>query len=89
VLPVIGWAIHDEWVRNKSVLRLLWVLGAGFLCLMKLTHFYTDDWFGRIITGNQTIGLLMLWLWLMWRVREFASFNSVKEIEYLEIHVRS
>jgi hypothetical protein len=89
VLPVIGWAIHDEWTHDRSLLRVLWVLGAGFLCLMKLTHFYSDDWLGRIITGYQTVGLLMLWVWLLWRIREFAFSDSLKEIESLEIHVRS
>ena len=67
-LPVLGWAIYQEWNLGTSRLRLLWILAAAFLILMKLTRFYGNDTFGRIISGSQTMGMIMLWLWLLWRV---------------------
>ena len=68
-LPVLGWAIRQEWTSVESRLRLLWILAASFLFLMKLTRFYGNDPFGRMISGSQTVGMIMLWVWLLWRVR--------------------
>jgi len=72
-LPVLGWAIHEEWTRGESRFRLLWILAASFLCLMKLTRFYVDNPLGRLITGSHTTGMIMLWMWLLWRIRKFAA----------------
>ncbi len=71
-LPVLGWAINEEWTRDESRFRLGWILGASFLFLMKLTRFYVDTPLGRVITGSQTMGMVMLWLWLFWWIREKA-----------------
>ncbi|MBK6766255.1 MAG: DUF2029 domain-containing protein [bacterium] len=72
LLPVLGWAIHEEWTHNESHFRLYWILIASFFFLMKLTRFYTESDPGRIISGSQTVGMIMLWLWLFYRVRRAA-----------------
>lgn len=72
LLPVLGWAIHDEWTQNESRFRLYWILIASFFFLMKLTRFYQGSDLGRIMSGSQTTGMIMLWLWLFYRVRRAA-----------------
>ncbi len=78
LLPVLGWAIHEEWTLNESRFRLYWILITSFFFLMKLTRFYQDSDLGRIMSGSQTVGMLMLWLWLFYRVRKAAA-NPVIE----------
>lgn len=72
LLPVLGWAIHEEWTQNESRFRLYWILIASFFFLMKLTRFYQESDLGRIISGSQCVGMLMLWFWLFYRVRRAA-----------------
>lgn len=72
LLPVLGWAIHEEWTNNESRFRLYWIFIASFFFLMKLTRFYQESDLGRIVSGSQCIGMLMLWFWLFYRVRRAA-----------------
>jgi hypothetical protein len=76
-LPVLGWAIRDVWNEGKLGFSQLWMAGTAFFYLMKLTRFYMDSSFGRIATGSQTVGMLMLWLWLIWRLKR----GELKAIE--------
>ncbi|RPH96116.1 DUF2029 domain-containing protein [candidate division KSB1 bacterium] len=68
VLPVLGWILHRAWTSGAPWNELIWLGAAAFFFLMKLTHFYTESWAGRLITGNHTIGLLLLWLWIAVRL---------------------
>ncbi|MCX6600298.1 MAG: glycosyltransferase family 87 protein [bacterium] len=72
LLPVLGWALYEEWTAGDSRLRLIWILVSGFLFVTKLTRFYVETELGRLMTGSQTVGMLMLWMWLVWRVRRAA-----------------
>ena len=67
-LPVLGWAIREVWREGRIGWPQLWIALAAFFYLMKLTRFYTDTDFGRLTSGSQTVGMLMLWGWLMWRL---------------------
>lgn len=68
-LSVLGWAIRDVWTEGRIGRSQYWIAVTAFFFLMKLTRFYTDTDLGRIASGTQTIGMLMLWLWLIWRLR--------------------
>lgn len=66
VLPPLGWMIHTEWRRGRLDFRAMWAAAAVFLFTMKLTHFYYGDTlFSRLMSGSQTVGLLMFWIWLI------------------------
>ncbi|MFH1010438.1 MAG: glycosyltransferase family 87 protein [bacterium] len=72
VLPSLGWAIYET-VRHRDARFWEILLSiASFFFLMKLTHFYFfDTLFSRIMSGSQTIGMLLLWVWLLrraWRM---------------------
>lgn len=66
-LPVLAWAIHSVYKEEQWGFSQWWIAGTAFLMLMKLTRFYSDDLFGRIMSGSQTMGMIGLWLWLIWR----------------------
>jgi len=82
VLPPLGWMIHTEWRRGRLDLRAMWAAAAAFLFTMKLTHFYyADTLFSRLMSGSQTAGLLMLWIWLIgqaWILAKSGSTESLK-----------
>ena len=63
VLPAVGWAIHESWTRGDRRGWELWLALATFFFTMKLTHFYNDSLFGRVMSGSQTMGMLMVWIW--------------------------
>jgi hypothetical protein len=67
VLPVLGWAICETWQHQDRRFWEIWLAFAAFFFVMKLTRFYGDSWMGRWMSGSQTVGLLMLWVWLMRR----------------------
>ena len=76
-LPALGWAIHQVWTKRDARFWELWLAAAAFFCIIKLNRFYGDDWFGSIVSGNHTIGLLMLWIWFVrrqWNPAPNASF---------------
>ncbi len=81
VLPVLGWAIYREWHQGDSIVTLLWLLGAAFFFLMKLTRFYTPSEWGRIATGSQTVGLILFWAWMVYRSRR--DFRPVTQTQAL------
>jgi hypothetical protein len=67
-LPVIGFAIREIWNRGEVNFQAIFVFTMSFFFLMKLTRFYTDTTAGRIFSGSQTAGMLMLWIWLLYRL---------------------
>ncbi len=67
VLPTLGWAICDVWLRGDRRFWELWLAAATFFFTMKLTHFYGDSMFGEIMSGSQTLGMLLLWIWFVRR----------------------
>jgi alpha-1,2-mannosyltransferase len=67
VLPVLGWSLSVEWKRGLSWPEAIWLGGAAFFFLMKLTRFYGDSDLGRVMTGSQTVGMIVFWLWLVRR----------------------
>jgi alpha-1,2-mannosyltransferase len=67
VLPVLVWILFTEWTNGASWNRLWWLGAAAFFFLMKFTHFYSESSLGRFMTGTHTIGLVLLWLYLMER----------------------
>ncbi|MBI5058483.1 DUF2029 domain-containing protein [candidate division KSB1 bacterium] len=73
MLPVLGWAIHREWCRQRHSATSAVLLGvAAFFFLMKLTRCYGESMLGRLISGSQTIGLTLLVLWLLLEMRRMA-----------------
>ncbi len=73
VLPVLGWAIHSAWVEGDSRWRNILLGTAVFLFTMKLTRFYGNDLAGRIVSGSQSLGMLLLWGWLFGKLRSKSS----------------
>ncbi|MCL4304855.1 DUF2029 domain-containing protein [bacterium] len=69
MLPVLGWALHEEWTHNESRFRLTWILIASIFFLTKLTRFYDETDVGRVFSGSQCVGMIMLWFWLLHRIR--------------------
>ena len=71
VLPSLGWAIYTAAQKRDNWIWELWLGAASFLFLMKLTRFtYADTLFSNIMSGSQTAGLLLLWIWFLrhaWR----------------------
>jgi hypothetical protein len=67
-LPVLGWAIPEVWMKRDNWFWELWLAGAAFFFTMKLTRFYANDLFGRTISGSQTLGMILLWIWLVRRL---------------------
>ena len=72
LVPVMGWALYEEWTFGDSRARLVFILVTGFLFIVKLSHFYNDSEVGRLVSGSHTVGMLMLWMWLIWRIRRTA-----------------
>jgi hypothetical protein len=68
VLPCLGWAIRDVWLHGDRRFWELWLAAAAFFFTMKLTHFYGDTVFGQVMSGSQTVGMILLWIWFMRRV---------------------
>jgi hypothetical protein len=80
-LPALGWAIHEVWTKRDARFWELWLAVAAFFCIIKLNRFYGDDSFRSLITGNHTIGLLMLWTWFVRRLWNPAHNASLAPAE--------
>ena len=64
-LPALGIAIYGV-AREGDAVCWDWVLAiAAFFYTMKLTRFYSDSPFGQFMSGSQTIGMILLWIWLV------------------------
>lgn len=68
VLPPLGWAIYETWTRGDKRFWELWLAVATFFFTMKLTRFYGDAPIQGIITGSQSLGMILLWAWFLRRV---------------------
>jgi hypothetical protein len=80
VLPAAGWAVYQVWTKRDTRLWELWLAAAVFFLTMKLTHFYGDSAFGRLISGSQAFGLLLLCVWFARRARSlFPASLSLRE----------
>jgi alpha-1,2-mannosyltransferase len=68
VLPSLVWAIYETVQRRDAGMWEIWLGVASFFFLMKLTHFsYADTLFSKLMSGSQTFGMLLLWIWLLRR----------------------
>ena len=67
LLPSLGWAIRETWLKGDRRFWEIWFAVAVFFFTMKLTRLYGDSDFGRIMTGSQTLGMLLLWIWFIRR----------------------
>jgi hypothetical protein len=74
-LPLVGLAIREVW-HGGHAFQWAWIGIMAFLYLMKLTRFYADHLPGRIASGSQAAAMLMLWMWLLWRVRRAPSLTA-------------
>jgi alpha-1,2-mannosyltransferase len=68
VLPAAGWAVYRVWMERDAKFWELWLAAAVFLFTMKLTRFYGDGALGRLVSGSQALGLLLLCVWFMRRL---------------------
>ncbi len=81
ILPIIAWALHHEFSAEiKLNLSLFVIFFAAFFILMKLTHFYTESPLGRLASGSQTMGLFLLWIWLLQFFWKYQTPISTKTI---------
>lgn len=80
VLPPLGWAIYETVRSRDARFWKVWLAIATFFFLTKLTRFsYTDTLFSRTMSGSQTFGMLLLWIWLLRRAwREKRRMNAVQ-----------
>jgi hypothetical protein len=69
VLPAVGWAVYRVWMERDAKFWELWLAAAVFFFTMKLTRFYGDSALGRIVSGSQALGLLLLCVWFVRRLR--------------------
>jgi hypothetical protein len=77
VLPVAGWAVYRVWMERDAKFWEFWLAAAVFLFTMKLTHFYGDSAFGRLVSGSQAFGLVLLCVWFVRRLRgSLRAFQS-------------
>jgi hypothetical protein len=67
-LPVLGWAIYASWQAGARKFWSIWLGIAAFFFCVRLYRFYDDTVIGSFFSGSHTIGLLMLWGWLIQRV---------------------
>jgi hypothetical protein len=65
LLPPLAWALRRVWLFGKWDFWDLELFTAAFFFLMKLTRFYGDDTLGLIMTGSQTWGMFLLWIWFL------------------------
>jgi hypothetical protein len=86
VLPTLGWALHDVWRRGDSRFWELWLAAAAFFFTMKLTHFYGDSVFGEIMSGSQTFGMALLWIWFVRRAWQVSANRSVEPMRGRHAH---
>jgi hypothetical protein len=80
-LPVLAWAIYEVWTERRLGWSQFWIAATAFFFLMKLTRFYTDTPFGRLASGSQTIGMFMLWGWLIWRLNRTTDLSTSSAAE--------
>ena len=66
--PVVGMAINEVWTRGDRRVWECLLAVAVFLFSMKLISFYGNSTLGRLISGSQTMGMFLLWIWLLRRV---------------------
>jgi hypothetical protein len=81
VLPSLGWAIYETARRRDARFWEIWLGVASFFFLMKLTRFgYADTLLSQAMSGSQTFGMLLLWIWFVrraWRdQRRFHVFQT-------------
>jgi hypothetical protein len=68
LLPVLGWAIYVSWQAGARKFWSVWLGIAAFFFCMRLHRLYNDTVIGSFFSASHTIGLLMLWGWLIQRV---------------------
>jgi hypothetical protein len=68
LLPSVAWAIYVVWSEGDTRFWQVWLAAAVFFFTMKLTHFYGDSPSGRIMSGSQTLGLILMWVWFVRRM---------------------
>ncbi|MCC6477474.1 DUF2029 domain-containing protein [bacterium] len=74
-LPPLAIAIWDEWKRGRLDFKSALLAVAAFFFTMKLTRFYGDSDFGRLMSGSQCFGLILFWAYLVMRVLEHRRVN--------------
>jgi len=67
-LPALGWALHETWVEPDSRVWTALLFVGAFFFTMRLNHFYGSAFIGPFLSGSQTLGLLLFWIWLLRRV---------------------
>lgn len=80
VLPSLGWAIYETAHSRDARFWEIWLAIATFFFLTKLTRFgYADTLFSRTMSGSQTFGMLLLWVWFIRRAwREKRRMNAIQ-----------
>lgn len=68
VLPAAGWAVYRVWTERDARFWELWLAAAVFFFTMKLTRFYGDGALGRLVSGSQALGLVLLCVWFVRRI---------------------
>lgn len=68
-LPPLGVFVYSEWKRGRIDFQSVLLVAAAFFFTMKLTRFYTDDPVGKIISGSQCFGLILMWVYCILRVQ--------------------
>jgi hypothetical protein len=77
VLPVLGYVIYEVWIRGDVPFWEWWLALTVFFFTMKLTRFYVDTPLGGLISGSQTLGMLMLWIWFWRRLWGSRAIDSI------------
>ncbi len=84
-LPVLVWALYQERsLKNIKISKIL-LYGATFMYLFKFYRLYGDSTFGRLASGNYTIGLILLWFWLLLRIWRSAESSPVDNAQGLAV----
>lgn len=80
VLPSLGWTIYETMRYRDARFWEIWLAITTFFFLTKLTRFgYADTLFSRTMSGSQTFGMLLLWVWFMRRAwREKWRMHAVQ-----------